>query len=91
MLPGKARPLGRTSSAIGKQPVAGPVRVHRLGLKGDEQADRRVHGGEDKAVHCCAWHHYAAWLQELPASWRRLFERRLVFGQVEDWSSRMNP
>jgi MOSC domain-containing protein YiiM len=42
-------------SAIWKQPAAGPVRITREGLVGDAQADRRVHGGPEKAVH-----HYAA-------------------------------
>lgn len=67
VLRGIAQPLGRTTSAIDKHPVPGPVRVHGLGLEGDEQADRRVHGGEDKALHCYAWSHYAAWRRELPA------------------------
>ena len=40
---------GRT--AIWKVPVPGRVRVRRLGLEGDKQADRRVHGGPDKAVY----------------------------------------
>lgn len=65
-LRGSAQPLGRTTSAIDKRPVAGPVRVHALGMDGDEQADRRVHGGEDKALHCYAWDHYALWRAELP-------------------------
>ena len=65
VLRGVARPLGRTTSAVDKRPVQGPVRVDRLGLEGDEQADRRVHGGEDKALHCYAWSHYAAWRSEL--------------------------
>lgn len=65
VLRGVTQPLGSTTSAIDKRPVAGPVRVDRLGLAGDEQADRRVHGGEDKALHCYAWSHYAAWRVEL--------------------------
>ncbi len=56
------------SSAIAKRAVQGPVVVGELGLAGDEQADRRAHGGLDKAVHLYAWSHYAAWRQELPAS-----------------------
>lgn len=53
------------SSAIAKQPVQGPVAVHTLGLEGDEQADSRVHGGPDKAVHHYAQEHYPAWQAEL--------------------------
>lgn len=66
VLRGTAKPLGRSISAIDKRAVIGPVRVHSLGLEGDEQADHRVHGGEDKAVHCYAWRHYGDWLAELP-------------------------
>jgi MOSC domain-containing protein YiiM len=67
VLRGSVQPLGASKSAIGKRPVTTPVSVHALGLDGDEQADRRVHGGEDKALHCYAWDHYAAWRLEIPA------------------------
>ena len=43
------------ATGIFKHPAAGPVRLTRQGLVGDAQADRRVHGGPDKALH-----HYAA-------------------------------
>jgi MOSC domain-containing protein YiiM len=66
VLSGDVQPLGRTTSAIHKQPVTGSVQVHALGLEGDVHADRRVHGGVDKALHCYTWHHYAAWRSELP-------------------------
>lgn len=48
-------------SAIAKAPVAGPIRVHRLGLEGDAQADLSVHGGPDKAIHHYPHDHYAWW------------------------------
>ena len=48
-------------SAIGKQPVAGPVAVRPLGLAGDEQADPSVHGGLGKAVYAYPHEHYAFW------------------------------
>ena len=38
-------------TAIDKRPVEGPVRVRALGLHGDVQADRKHHGGRDKAVY----------------------------------------
>jgi MOSC domain-containing protein YiiM len=47
----KGRPV---MSAIGKAPVSGRVRVHGVNLDGDDQADRRVHGGPDKAVYAYA-------------------------------------
>jgi MOSC domain-containing protein YiiM len=45
-------------SGIFKHRVAGPVRVQAEGIVGDEQADRRVHGGPEKAVHHYAAQHY---------------------------------
>ncbi len=53
------------TSAVFKDPVAGPVVVTPDGLEGDEQADRRVHGGPDKAV--CAYPalHYGSWERRL--------------------------
>jgi MOSC domain-containing protein YiiM len=47
-------------SAIGKDPVSGRVRVAGVNLDGDDQADRRVHGGPDKAVYAYA-HEDALW------------------------------
>ena len=41
-------------SAIGKAPVSGRVRVAGVNVDGDDQADRRVHGGPDKAVYAYA-------------------------------------
>lgn len=52
-LPGDSR-----SSAIFKQRVDGPLRLTRNGLEGDEQADSRVHGGPDKALHHYPAAHY---------------------------------
>lgn len=66
VLVGPVQRLGATTSGIAKYPVQGRRRVERLGLLGDEQADLRVHGGEDKAVHAYAWSHYARWREELP-------------------------
>ena len=62
LLTGKARYLGRgENSAIAKSAVAGPVKIGFLGLEGDEQADRSVHGGPDKAVHHYPHDHYTRW------------------------------
>ena len=41
-------------SAIGKAPVEGRVRVEGVNIAGDDQADRSVHGGPEKAVYACA-------------------------------------
>jgi MOSC domain-containing protein YiiM len=57
---------GRTvHSAIVKAPVAGRVRVAGINVAGDEQADRRVHGGPDKAVYAYASEDVAWWEAEL--------------------------
>lgn len=46
---------GRTvTTAIWKFPVAGRVAVRGVKLAGDDQADRSVHGGPDKAVYAYA-------------------------------------
>lgn len=65
---GAIAPLGRkpVPSAFVKTPIGGPIRVTRLGLAGDAQADRRVHGGPDKAVYAYAMANYAAWAAETP-------------------------
>ena len=66
---GKARTVrwaGRSvTSAIWKTPVPGPVHLAGVNLDGDDQADRRVHGGPDKAVYSYAIEDYAWWTREL--------------------------
>jgi MOSC domain-containing protein YiiM len=52
-------------SAIAKAPVDGRVRVAGINLAGDDQADRRVHGGPDKAVYAYASEDAAWWAREL--------------------------
>jgi MOSC domain-containing protein YiiM len=53
-------------SAIVKRPVARGVAVTALGLSGDAQADTRVHGGPDKAVHLYPADHYAVLARQFP-------------------------
>ena len=55
--------LGRT--AIDKRPVAGQVEVGRLGLGGDEQADKPVHGGPEAAVYAYAREDLDWWVEQL--------------------------
>lgn len=52
-------------SAMGKTPVAGPVRIGWLGLEGDAVADPIHHGGHDKAVHLVPQEHYSWWRGEV--------------------------
>lgn len=54
------------TTAIFKSPVAGPVRLVGNNFVGDEQADRRVHGGPNKAVYAYDRAHYEFWKTELP-------------------------
>jgi MOSC domain-containing protein YiiM len=54
------------TTGIYKQPVEGLVRLRKLNLDGDRQADLAVHGGEHKAVYCYPVEHYAYWKRELP-------------------------
>jgi MOSC domain-containing protein YiiM len=58
----RGRPL---MSAIGKVPVDGRVKVAGVNVDGDDQADRRVHGGPDKAVYAYAFEDTSWWSQEL--------------------------
>ena len=51
----------QVTSAIWKEPVSGPVTVAGVNLDGDDQADRRVHGGPDKAVYAYASEDYDWW------------------------------
>lgn len=53
------------TSAIAKQPVAVPLRLGTEGLSGDEQADRKSHGGPHKAALVYAAAHYPDWAREL--------------------------
>jgi MOSC domain-containing protein YiiM len=52
-------------SAIAKRPVDGRHAIGPEGIEGDEQGDRRVHGGPDKAIHHYPRDHYATWRDEV--------------------------
>lgn len=56
---------GRAPSAIGKTRYEGSLDLTSSGFAGDEQADLRVHGGAEKAVHHYPADHYPAWMAEL--------------------------
>ena len=66
-------------SAIDKRAVEGPVRIGPGGLAGDEQGDRRVHGGPDKAIHHYPRDHYASWRGEVGA--HALLQAAGAFGE----------
>jgi MOSC domain-containing protein YiiM len=62
-LPESGRPTG-----IYKTPVSAPLHLGPEGFAGDQQADRRVHGGPDKAVHLYPSAHYATLAAQFPAA-----------------------
>lgn len=53
------------STGIWKTPVEGRVAVRGVNLAGDDQADRTVHGGPDKAVYAYASEDTAWWEEQL--------------------------
>lgn len=79
---------GRTvSTGIFKEPVTGAIRVDKLNLEGDRQADLTVHGGEHKAVYVYPAEHYEYWRAELPEMsmpWGMFGENLTVAGLSED-------
>lgn len=79
---------GRTvTTGIFKEPVEGPVRVRRLNLDGDRQADLSVHGGPDKAIYAYPSEHYDYWRGELPdmeLPWGMFGENLTTEGLLED-------
>ena len=57
---------GTVTTGIFKQPVNGRVKVGRLNLEGDRQADLSVHGGPSKAVYVYPSEHYPYWRDQFP-------------------------
>ena len=55
-------------SAIWKSPAAGRVAARGVNLGGDDQADRKAHGGPDKAVYAYAVEDARWWEQEIGRS-----------------------
>lgn len=75
------------TTGIFKDPVEGRVKLSRLNLAGDKQADLSVHGGPSKAVYVYPAEHYAYWQQELPGMplpWGMFGENLTTHGLLED-------
>ena len=51
----------RVTTGIFKSPVAGRLALQGVNFEGDDQADRTVHGGPDKAVYAYALEDYEFW------------------------------
>ena len=65
---GTARPFhGAEPSAIAKYPREGVVQLLKNGFAPDEQADRRVHGGPEMAVHLYPLAHHDFWRERFGA------------------------
>lgn len=60
-LPESGRPTG-----MYKTPVLGMIELGYEGFAGDQQADRRVHGGPEKAVHLYPARHYEKLASRFP-------------------------
>lgn len=60
-LPDSGRPTG-----MYKDRVSGAIEVGKEGFAGDRQADRRVHGGPEKAVHLYPARHYERLASRFP-------------------------
>ena len=54
----------RVTTGIWKSPVEGRVALRGVNLAGDDQADRSVHGGPDKAVYAYSREDYERWRAE---------------------------
>jgi len=77
---------GTVSTGIYKEPTDRRVRVRTLGLEGDEQVDRRAHGGPRKTVYGYPGEHYALWRRELARSdlaWGAFGENLTTEGLLE--------
>lgn len=74
-------------SAIRKHPLSTlhhpiAVGVHRLGMAGDEQVDRSIHGGPDRAVYAYPIEHYTWWNTRRREAGVEEADRPLAFGAL---------
>ncbi|MUK88455.1 MOSC domain-containing protein [Ornithinibacillus sp. L9] len=75
ILTGKVKQVGDPHSTVStdkpwesgmfKQEIEGGVWLSKTGLHGDEVADKKNHGGPEKAVFCYPISHYDYWKQDL--------------------------
>ena len=85
--PGSDDPLAKQwTSAFGKVPVQGAVRLLTERIEGDQFGAPKYHGGVDKSALCYAASHYDHWRLELPdLTWGpgRMGENLTVSGMDE--------
>jgi MOSC domain-containing protein YiiM len=75
------------TTGIFKEPVKGRIKLRRLNLDGDKQADLTVHGGPDKALYAYPAEHYDYWKKRLPnmkLPWGMFGENFTTEGLLED-------
>ncbi|MEJ2008534.1 MAG: MOSC domain-containing protein [Acidobacteriota bacterium] len=75
------------TTGIFKVPVQHRVKVSKLNLEGDGQADLSVHGGANKAVYAYPAEHYDWWRNEFPdleLPWGMFGENLTLEGLLED-------
>lgn len=90
---------GSRPSAIGKIQVDGELQLGDLGLEGDEQAEKKIHGGPDRALCHYPREHYLDWIREFPQqadlfcapafgenlSTEGLTEKKVYIGDIFRW------
>ena len=55
----------KIQTGIFKKSTEGPINVKQLGLEGDQQANKKLHGGIDKAICVYPSEYYNLWKEEL--------------------------
>ena len=77
----------KIKSGIFKKPMEGSVEVNSLGFEGDCQANKKLHGGIEKAICVYPAEHYEAWRNELrrpDLSYGDFGENLTTLGLLED-------
>lgn len=69
---------GSRPSAIAKVQIDGELMLTELGLAGDQQAEKKIHGGPDRALCHYPREHYADWIASSPSRRRCFAPRRLA-------------
>lgn len=75
------------TTGIFKNPIQHRVKLNKLNLEGDKQADLTVHGGINKAVYAYPSEHYIFWKEEIKDfeySWGTFGENLTTEGLFED-------
>ncbi len=76
LLTGKIEPLGpdEVTSGINKKETFAREKVLLNGFVNDEQADKKHHGGPDKAIHQYAFEHYTWWKETLGTQKKPIYQ-----------------